>query len=287
MIVVSGANGQLGRLVIEDLLTRGMPARDIVAVVRTPQKVASLAGRGVGVRQADYREPAALAAAFAGADKVLLISSSEVDDRIRQHRHAVEAAAAVGVRLLAYTSIVNADRSGMRLAADHRATEEIIRGAGLPFTFLRDGWYLENYTKELGAVLRRGTISGCAGEGRVAAAARADYAAAAATVLASEGHHNAVYELGGDEPFTMAELAAEVTRQSGTAVVYVDLSPGEFVGTLRAEGLAEPHAEVLADTDLGIARGDLTTDSGDLRRLIGRPATTLDEAVATALALLA
>lgn len=286
MMVVTGASGRLGRLVIEDLLTRGVPAGDIVAVVRTPEKVAALRSRGVGVRQADYDDPRSLAAAFAGADKVLLISSSEVSRRLVQHRNVVDAASAAGVGLLAYTSILNADTSRLMLAADHTATEAMIREAGLPYAFLRNGWYVENYTGNLAAWLRAGTIPGCAGEGRVAAAARADYAAAAATVLATEGHHNAVYELGGDEPFTMAEFAAEVTHQSGTAVVYVDMSPEEYVRTLVAQGLSEPEAAALADADAGVARGELTTDVDDLRRLIERPTTSLDEAVALALTLL-
>lgn len=286
MMVVTGASGRLGRLVIEDLLIRGVPACDIVAVVRTPEKVAALRSRGVGVRRADYDDPHSLVAAFAGADKVLLVSSSEPGRRLVHHRNAVDAASAVGVGLLAYTSILNADTSRLMLAADHAATEAAIREAGLPYAFLRNGWYVENYTANLATWLRAGTIPGCAGEGRVAAAARADYAAAAATVLATEGHHNAVYELGGDEPFTMAEFAAEVTHQSGTAVVYVDMPPEEYVRTLVAQGLSEPEAITLADADAGVARGDLTTDSDDLRRLIERPTTSLDEAVALALALL-
>lgn len=282
-ITVTGATGKLGRLAIQELLDRGVPAGEIVAAVRSPEKAADLAARGVQVREADYTRPETLATAFAGTDKLLLISGSEVGQRVPQHQNAVDAAVAAGVSLIAYTGVLNADTTGIALAAEHKATEEIIRGSGLPYVFLRHGWYVENYTENLAPALQHGAILGAAGEGRVAAATRADFAAAAAAVLTGEGPTNIAYELGGDEPFTLAELAAEVSRQSGTEVVYRDLPADEYAKALVAVGLPEGYAGILADSDLGIARGELTTGSGHLRSLIGRPSTGLADAVAVAL----
>lgn len=283
MIAVTGATGHLGRLVAEGLLDRGVSADEIVAVARTPEKASDLAARGVQVRQADYRDPDALTAAFEGVDRLLLVSSSEVGQRVAHHRNVVNAAREAGVRLLAYTSILKADSSGMQLAAEHRATEEMVRDSDLPFVFLRNGWYMENYTGQLAQYLEHGAVLGSAGEGRVSAATRADFATAAVAVLAGSGHENRIYELGGDEAFTLAELAEEVSRQSGRRVEYRDLPPDAYAEALVGAGVPEPFARVLADSDQGIARRELFTDSGDLRRLIGRPTTTLHDAVAAAL----
>lgn len=282
MLTVTGASGHLGRLVIDALLDSGVPAADIVALARTPDKVADLAGRGVHLRQADYSDPASLGPALAGTRKVLLVSSSEVGRRTEQHRNVIQAATAAGVELFAYTSILNASTSTMQLATEHRATEAMIREAGLPFTFLRNGWYLENYTENLAPALEYGVIFGAAGDGLIAAATRADYAAAAAAVLVGEGHTGATYELGGDQSFTMNQLAAAVTASSGKQVAYHDQSADEYTRTLVSAGLPEPFAAVLADSNLGIGRGELTTSSHDLSRLIGRPTVSLDEAVAQA-----
>ncbi len=280
MIVVTGATGHLGRLVIAELLSRGVPADGIVAAVRDPAKAADL---GVPVREADYDKPETLATAFAGASKLLLISGNAPGVRLAQHTNAVEAAKAAGVGLIAYTSVLKADSTGVALAHDHRETERLIRESGLPYVFLRNSWYTENYTANLGPALATGAILGSSGEGRVAAATRADYAAAAAAVLTGDGHENRVYELGGDIPFTMAELAAEVARQSGKPVSYQDLAADAYAKALTGFGLDEGYASILADADLGIARGDLTTDSGDLSRLAGRPTTSLADAVAAGL----
>ena len=282
-IAITGATGQLGQLVIQSLLDRGVEAANLVAIVRNPKKAASLAAQGVKVRQADYTQPDALAAAFAETDRVLLISGSEVGQRIEQHRNVVEAAHTAGVRLIAYTSILKADTTSIRLAADHKATEELIRASGMPFVFSRNGWYMENYTGNLAQTLQHGAILGSAGDGRVSAATRADYAAAIAAIFASEGHENAVYELGGDESFTQAELAAEISMQSGTQVVYRDLPVGEYTQVLVGVGLPEPLAATYADADRGISQGELFTDSGDLSRLAGRPTTRLADAVSAAL----
>jgi NAD(P)H dehydrogenase (quinone) len=282
-IVVTGATGQLGRLVVESLLDRGVPAAEIVAAGRSTDKIADLADRGVRVRRIDFTDPATLAEAFAGADRVLLVSSSEVGRRAEQHRNAIDAAREAGVTLLAYTSIAQAETTTMLLAAEHQATETYLRESGVPFTLLRNGWYLENYTAQLPVALEHGAILGSAGEGRVSAATRADYAAAAAAVLTGEGHEGKAYELGGDHSFTLPELAAEIARQTGTEVAYRDLPVEEYAQVLVGAGLPEQAAAVFADSDRGIARGELLVESGDLSRLAGRPTTSLTDGLAAAL----
>lgn len=282
MIVVTGAAGKLGRLVIHYLLQR-VAAQEIVAAVRSPGKAQDLQALGVHVREADYTRPATLPTAFAGADKVLLISSSELDGRVAQHEAVVQATQAAGVQLLAYTSILAADTSSLELARDHKATEALIRGSGLPYTFLRNGWYLENHTETLAPALAHGEILGAAGNGRFASAARADYAGAAAAVLTSDDHANKVYELAGDAPYTLSELAAEVSRQSGKPIAYHDLAPAEYEAALVGFHLPPPLAHVIADADAGAANGELDSTSRDLANLLGRPTTSLTQAVASAL----
>ncbi|WP_394250415.1 SDR family oxidoreductase [Arthrobacter pityocampae] len=283
-IVITGATGQLGRYVIEALLERGVPAQDIVAAGRSVEKIADLGERGVRVRRMDYADAASVAEALKGARKVLLISGSEVGQRVEQHRRVIEAAKAEGIELVAYTSIANADTSGMELAAEHRATEAILQESGVPFVLLRNGWYLENYTDQLPGALAQGAIAGSAGDGRVSAASRSDYAHGAAAVLVAEGQAGRVYELGGDEPFTMAELATEISTVADRTIAYRDLPAQEYTDLLVGVGVPQAFAEVLADSDLGIARGDLLVSSGDLCTLIGRPTTTLAEAVRSAAA---
>jgi NAD(P)H dehydrogenase (quinone) len=283
VIVVTGATGHLGRLVIEELQNLGVPAGEIVAAVRDPEKAAHLATQGVQVRQADYDQPETLAEAFAGADKVLLISGSEMGQRVRQHKNVIDAAVKAGVPFLAYTSVLKAGATGVGLAAEHEQTEAYLRESGLPHALLRNSWYTENYTGSAEAAIAAGAVLGSAGTGRVGAAPRADYAAAAAAVLTTDGHAGRVYELAGDEPFSMAEYAAELSRQSGQPVVYQDLPPQQYIEALVGFGLDAGYAGALVDADLGIARGDLASDSGDLSRLIGRPTTSLADAVTTAL----
>lgn len=282
-IVVTGATGHLGRLVVAGLLERGVPAGDIVATGRATDKIADLAEGGVRVDATDFDDPASLRAAYAGADRVLLVSGTDIGRRPEQHRNAIEAARDEGVRLLAYTSIANADVSRMTLAADHQATEAILRESGVPFTLLRNGWYVENYTAQLPTVLAHGALFGSAGDGKISAAARADYAAAAAVVLTGDGHEGKVYELGGDQAFTLADLAQEIASASGQDVEYRDLPVEEYTRVLVQAGLPEEHAAVLADSDLGIARGELEVTAGDLSRLIGRPTTSPAQGVASAL----
>ncbi|WP_407568881.1 SDR family oxidoreductase [Deinococcus altitudinis] len=282
MIAITGASGHLGQLTIEALLKRGVPPQEIVAVVRTPEKAAALAEQGVQVRQGDYTRPETLVSALQGVQKLLLISSSDFADRVGQHRNVIEAARQVGVSLIAYTSLLRADTSTLSLAADHKATEELIRASGLPFVFLRNGWYLENYNPAQAAA--QGAVLGSAGEGRVSAASRADYAAAAAAALTQpQQASGTVYELGGDQAFTLGELAAEVQAQSGRPVAYQNMPAADYAQALLGFGLPAPVAEMLADSDTGLANGELHTDSRDLSRLIGRPTTSLQESVRAAL----
>ena len=283
MIVITGASGQLGRLVIEALLKK-IPASEIVAAVRKPESVADFAARGVQVRIADYDQPATLASAFAGADKLLLISANEVGRRLPQHRAVIEAAKAAGVGLVAYTSILHADTSPLPLAAEHKATEALLAASGLPHVLLRNGWYTENYLASVPVALQHGAVFGSAGEGRIASASRADYAEAAATVLLAQNQAGKVYELAGDTSYTLAELAAEIGRQTGKAVVYTDLPEADYTGALLAAGLPDWLAELLASSDVGASKGGLFDTSRSLSQLIGRPTTPLAESLAQTLA---
>ncbi|MGE4528531.1 MAG: SDR family oxidoreductase, partial [Rhodospirillaceae bacterium] len=270
MIVVTGASGQLGRLVISNLLKR-VPAAEIAAMVRSPEKAADLAALGVTVRRGDYTDPASLDAAFAGVEKLLLISSSEVGQRLPQHRNAIEAAKRAGAKLIAYTSLLHADASPLGLGEEHRATEALLAASGVPYVLLRNGWYTENYLASLPPAVQGGTLFGAAGEGRISSAPRADYAAAAAVALTAPGHAGKVYELAGDDAYTLAELAAEAGRASGKAVAYKNLSEAEFRAALEGVGLPGGLAALLADSDDGASKGGLFDDSRTLSRLIGRP----------------
>ena len=281
MIVVTGASGQLGRLVIDSLLAR-IPASQIVAAVRDPARVADLAELGVQVRQADYNQPDSLVRAFAGVDKVLLISSSEVGQRVPQHAAVIAAAQQAKVKLLAYTSLLHADRSPLGLAAEHQETEALLRDSGLPVVVLRNGWYTENYLASIPSALEHGVLLGSAGEGRIASAARADYAEAAAIVLTREQQAGLVYELAGDSGYTLAELAAEISRHAGRIIPYQDLPQAEFQSILLGAGLPEGLAALLADSDAGASQGGLFDDSHQLSGLLGRPTTSLATLVAAA-----
>ncbi len=283
-IVVTGATGQLGRLTVEALLRRGIPAADIIATGRDIAGINDLADRGITVRRADFADTDGLAEAFAGAERLLLISASvPVGERVANHRRVIDAAASAGVSLVAYTSTTHADTATTVIGATHGETEAYLRDRGIPSVLLRNGWYLENYTSQLPQILQNGAVVGAAGKGRISAASRADYAEAAAVVLSAEGHTGAVYELGGDESFTLTELAAAISAAAGKQVTYADLPVADFAQVLAAAGLPAELAEVLADADRGMNRGEMYTDSGDLRRLIGRPPVTLAEALAAAL----
>jgi len=282
MLAVTGANGQLGRLVVKGLADR-MPASQIAALVRSPEKAADLAALGVSLRQADYARPETLGPALRGVDALLLISSSEIGQRVAQHTAVVDAATRAQVGLLAYTSILHADISPLALAAEHKATEARIMASGLPCVILRNGWYVENYAGFIPSALEHGTLIGCAGAGRISCAARADYAEAAVAALTGQVPANTVHELAGDTAFTLAEYAAELARQSGRPVRYADMGQEEYSAALVGAGLPVGVAEILADSDAGAARGALFDGGAGLSRLTGRPTATLAQAIATAL----
>ncbi|MGY6031370.1 SDR family oxidoreductase [Phytobacter sp. AG2a] len=278
MIAITGATGQLGALAVEALL-KTVPAHDIVAIVRNPAKAEALTQQGVVVRQGDYNDEAALTAALAGVDKLLLVSSSEVGQRTAQHRNVINAARAAGVKFIAYTSLLHADNSPLGLHVEHVETEKLLAESGIPFALLRNGWYSENYLASAPAALAHGVFIGAAGEGKIASATRADYAAAAARVVSEDGHAGKVYELAGDNAWTLSELAAELSKHSGKAVVYQNLSEADFAAALKGVGLPEAFANLLADSDTGASKGGLFDDSHTLSQLIGRPTTPLAESV--------
>jgi NAD(P)H dehydrogenase (quinone) len=279
-IVVTAATGQLGSLVIDELLTR-VPADQVVAVVRNAEKAAGIAARGVELRIADYGDPAALAGALRAGDTVLLISGMD-PDRVDQHKSVINAAKEAGVARLAYTGVLGGPEADFDLAADHKATEQAILDSGLTYTFLRNGWYNEVYTAQLPVQLEHGVV-GAAGEGRVASAARIDFAAAAAVVLTSEGHEKKAYELNGDVAWSLAEYAAEVSEQSGKTVAYNNVPAEALVGILAQAGVPERFADILANVDQAIERGLLAGRGSDLSRLIGRPTTPIADSIAAAL----
>lgn len=285
MIVVTGATGQFGRLAVESLLERGVPADEIAVAVRTPANAAALAQRGVVVREADYDRPETLAPAFTGADKLLFVSANGPDDlRIAQHGAVVEAAREAGVGLVAYTSITDADTNPLGLARVHRFTEERLAASGLPTVLLRNGWYTENYTGTLADAVARGTIVGSTGDGRIASATRADFAEAAAVVLTSdEPQAGKVYELTGDTAWTLSELATEASAVSDRNVVHADLPAEQYAGILTGAGLPGFLVDLLVDADVQVSHGALSKVTGDLAALLGRPTTTLTTAVTEAL----
>lgn len=280
-IVVTAATGHLGTFVIEGLLDK-VPADQITAVVRNAEKAADFAARGVKIVIADYNAPETFDSVFAAGDKVLLISGSEIGaDRVGQHKVVIDAAKAAGVALLAYTSTLDSLKA--TLADDHRGTEKVILASGLPYVLLRNGWYHENYTEQLAPVLEHNAVVAAAGEGRLSSASRADYAAAAVAVLTGEGHENKTYELGSDEAWSLTEYAAELSKQTGKEIVYSPVSVEALIGILTGAGLPEPVAATIAGVDAATEKGELVVTSGDLARLIGRPATPIAESITAAL----
>ncbi|PJJ54600.1 SDR family oxidoreductase [Hymenobacter chitinivorans] len=278
-IAITGATGQLGRLVIEKLQAK-VAVDQIVALVRNPAKATDL---GVEVREADYSQPATLSTALAGVDTLLLISSSEVGQRATQHRNVIAAAKQAGVTRVVYTSVLHADSSPLSLAEEHRATEADLKSSGLTYTLLRNGWYTENYTGSVQGAVAGGAFIGSAREGRISSATRADFAEAAVAVLTGPGHENKTYELAGDESYTLAELAAEISRQTGKDIPYRDLPVADYAAALTGFGVPEGFAHGIASWDADAATGALFDDSHRLSQLIGRPTTPLATAVAAAL----
>ena len=278
MIAITGATGQLGQHVIESLL-KTVPASQIVAIVRNPAKATALSQQGITVRQADYSDEAAFTTALQGIDKLLLISSSEVGQRAPQHRNVINAAKAAHVKFIAYTSLLHADTSPLGLADEHVATEKMLAESGIAYALLRNGWYTENYLASAPAALVHGVFIGAAGEGKIASATRADYAAAAARVISEDGHAGKTYELAGDAGWTLSQLAAELAKQSGKKVEYQNLSEADFAAALKGVGLPAGLADMLADSDTGASKGGLFDDSHTLSKLIGRPTTSLADSV--------
>ncbi|ENT8828565.1 SDR family oxidoreductase [Proteus mirabilis] len=278
MIAITGATGLLGQHVIENLL-QTVPANQIVAFARDVKKGSSLSQKGVLVRQADYNDKDSLITALQGVDKLLLISSSEVGKRTIQHRNVIEAAKSADVQFIAYTSILHADRSPLSLHVEHVETEKMLADSGISYTLLRNGWYTENYLASVPAALEHGVFLGAAGDGKIASATRADYALAAARVISEEGHIGKVYELAGDEAWTLEQLAKELTKQSGKQVIYNNLSQADFVAALKTAGLPDKLSNMLADSDIGASKGGLFDDSHTLSKLIGRRTTTLAESI--------
>lgn len=281
-IAITGANGQLGRLVVRSLQQLA-PNQPIVAAVRSPDKARDLASATVEIRQADYDRPETLSAAFKGVDKLLLISSNDLGGRLAQHKAAIDAAKKAGVKLIAYTSILHTDTSPLILTEEHRATEAYLVASGVPNVILRNGWYTENELAALPAVLANSAYIGASGAGRISWAARADYAEAAARVLVADNQAGNIYELAGDEGFTMTDYAAETARLAGKPIAYVDMPHAELTAVMLSGGLPAPLAEMLADSSAKAADGGLFDDSRTLSRLIGRPTTPIRETIAAAL----
>ena len=277
---VTGASGQLGRIVVEKLKAKAR-ASEITALARSPEKAADL---GVPIRQADYAKPETLEKALTGIDVLLLISSSEIGQRAPQHHNVLAAAKAAGVKRIVYTSLLRADTSPLNLAPEHVETETELKGLGIPFTILRNGWYTENNTGFVKGAVAGGALIGAAGEGRISGATRADYADAAVVALTDASHVGKVYELAGDESYRLADLAAEISRQTGKPIPYKNLSEAEYAQALKSFGLPAFLAEALAGWDVLIAKGAVFDDSQTLSRLIGRPTTPLSTAVSAALA---
>lgn len=282
MIAITGATGQLGRLALARILAT-TPAARVVAAVRQPDKATDLAARGVQVRRADYNDPASLSQALAGVERLLLISSSEVGRRTAQHRNIIEAAQRQQVKLIVYTSLLHADTSPLDLAAEHLETEALLKASGIPYVILRNGWYAENHTVSIPVALAQGAVYGSAGDGRISWATREDYAEAAAKVVTAPIGASRTYELAGDTGHTLAELAAEVSRQSGKAIPYRDIPVAAFTGALRQAGLPEWLATGFPSWDAAAARGALYDDGRQLSQLIGRATTPLAAAVGAAL----
>jgi NAD(P)H dehydrogenase (quinone) len=279
-IGITGATGQLGRIVVEKLKGK-VPVENIVALVRNPDKAADLQ---VETRAFDYNNPEGMATALQGIDRLLLISGNEVGQRARQHSNVVNAARQSGVTRIVYTSLLHADTSTLNLAGEHLATENAIKSSGIAYTILRNSWYTENYTGSTGNAIAGGAFLGCAGNGKIASASRADFAEAAAVVLADEGLGEKVYELAGDTAYTLADLAAEISKQTGKNIPYKNLSEEEYANTLKSFGLPDSMAAAIASWDTGALKGDLFDDRHQLSKLIGRTTTPLAESVAAAIA---
>lgn len=279
---ITGATGQLGRLVIAKL--KGKVADGtIVALVRNTEKAKDL---GVEAREFDYNKPETLAESLKGIDQLLLISGSDIGQRARQHASVVNAAKQAGVKKIVYTSLLHTGNTTVSLAEEHLPSENAVIESGISYTILRNGWYTENHTGSISGVLAAGAVFGSAGNGQFSSAARADFAEAAVVVLTETGHEGKIYELAGDEPYTLAEYAAEIARQTGKSIDYKNLPVSEYAKILESFGLPGFIAEAIAGWDVSASKGDLFDDSHTLSKLIGRPTTPMSEVVKNALAAL-
>ena len=275
-IAVTGATGQLGRIVVNKLKEK-TDAKNIVAVVRSRQKASDL---NVETREADYEKSDSLASALQGIDTLVFISGSEVGKRAPQHTNVIDAAKKNGVKRIIYTSLLHADRTSLGIAPEHIATENLLKSAGIPFTILRNGWYTENYGGSIANALGAGALYGSADKGKISSAPRKDYAEAIVAVATTDGHQGKTYELAGDEAFTLSDLAAEISKQTGKNIAYTNLPVNEYANTLAKAGLPEGVAQMFAGIDVSTSKGDLFDDSRTLSKLIGRPTTSLSDVVA-------
>ncbi|HEV7347524.1 SDR family oxidoreductase [Telluribacter sp.] len=279
-IAITGATGQLGQLIVNKLKEK-VSGDNIVALARSIHKASN---PDVEAREADYDKPETLTSALAGIDTLLLISSGgETGRRVAQHRNVIEAAKLAGVKWIVYTSVLHADTSTLGLAEDHRTTEADLKNAGIPVTLLRNGWYTENYTGTIPGAIAGGAFIGSAGAGKISSAARADYADAAVAVLTSQGHQGKIYELAGDDAWTLGDLAAEISRQTGKNIPYVNMPEADYAATLVSFGLPDGFAHAIAGWDAAAAGGALYDDSHQLSTLIGRPTTSLAVTITEAL----
>lgn len=278
-IGVTGATGQLGTIVIKELKKR-IPTDEIVALVRSPEKASNL---GVETRKFDYNNRDGLTESLKGIDRLLLISSNEIGQRAKQHLNVIEAAWENGVKWIVYTSLLHADKSSLSLATEHHTTEQAIIDSGIDYTILRNGWYTENYANSIKGAVDGGAYIGSASNGRISSASRADYAEAAAVVITNESHKGKIYELAGDDSYTLHDLAAEVSKQSGKKIPYKNLTEGEYIDALKSFNVPGPLAEAIAGWDVSASNDDLYDDSHQLSLIIGRPTTPLSESVREAL----
>ena len=278
-IGITAATGQLGQLVVKKLKEKNASVQ-IVALVRSPEKAASL---GVEAREFDYNKPEQLVAALGDIDKLLLISGNEIGQRLAQHTNVIHAAKKAGVKLVAYTSLLRADTTSLSLGPEHLGTEDLLKSSGIPWVILRHGWYTENYTMSLPSILEHGVLAGSSGEGRISSATRADFAEADVAALLADGQEGKTYELAGDETYTMTELAAEISKQSGKNIPYVNMPVPDYASLLVQAGLPEGIAQFFAGTHVATEKGDLFDDGHQLSKLIGRKTTSLSDAVAQAL----
>lgn len=283
MILVTGASGKLGKLAIASLIQRGIKPDEIIATVREPEKAYYLIEMGVNIRYADYDYPETFSNIMSEVDSVVLISSSQLGKRVKQHMTVIDAAKKASIKHIVYTSLLHADSSSLGIAKEHVETEQAIYGSGIPYTILRNGWYSENYTDQIKSSFSQGVIMGCAGSGRLSTASRADYAEAIATVLTSKHHEGKIYELAGDQSFTLSEYASNLSFLSGKQISYQNFSKEVYRDTLIHYGLPEDIAELLSDSEYGASKGELYESSQTLSKLIDRDTTPIQKSIKDAL----